>query len=107
MIFDSQHGAFAVFGVAAMIAVGEPRLDFSQIAQPDWLAAQRAERLQAGRPAIHYLMWCLLCTESSSRGLLASKPYDSDGNCLSRSLKTEQPSAVGLLARLGAIDALL
>jgi len=53
MIFDSQDGAYAVFSVALIIAVEEPRLDFSQIAQPDWLAAQRAERLQAGRPAIH------------------------------------------------------
>ena len=53
MIFDSQHGAFAVFGVAFIITVGEPRLDLSQIACPDRLTAQRAERLRAGRPAIH------------------------------------------------------
>ena len=31
---------FAVVGVAIMIAVGEPRPDFSQIARPDWLTAQ-------------------------------------------------------------------
>jgi hypothetical protein len=53
MIFDSQHGAFAVFGVAFIITVGDPRLDFSQIARPDRLAAQRTEGLRAGRPAIH------------------------------------------------------
>jgi hypothetical protein len=36
-----------------MIAVGEPRPDFSQIARPDWLTAQHTERLRAWRPAIH------------------------------------------------------
>jgi len=53
MIFDSQHGALAVFGVAFIITAGDPRLDFSQIARPDRLAAQRAEGLRAWRPAIH------------------------------------------------------
>jgi hypothetical protein len=53
MIFESQDGAFAVFGVAFIITIGEPRPDFSQIARPDWLAAQHTERLRAGRPAIH------------------------------------------------------
>ena len=53
MMFEIQHGASAVIGVAIMIAVGEPRPDFSQIARPDWLAAQHTERLRAGRPAIH------------------------------------------------------
>ena len=53
MIFENQDGAFAVIGVAIMIAVGEPRTDFSQIVRPDWLAAQHTERLRAGRPAIH------------------------------------------------------
>ena len=53
MIFDSQHGALAMFGVAFIITVGEPRLDFSQIARPDRLTAQHAEGLRAGRPAIH------------------------------------------------------
>src|SRR5258708_13745627 len=52
MIFESQHGAFAVLGVAFVITIGEPRLDFPQIARPDRLTAQRAERLPAGRPAI-------------------------------------------------------
>ena len=40
-------------GVALVIAVGEPRCKFSQVALPDWLAAQRTERLRAGCPAIH------------------------------------------------------
>ena len=53
MIFDSQRGAFAVFGVAFIITVGESRLDFSQIARPDRLTAQRAERLRTGHSAIH------------------------------------------------------
>ena len=53
MIFERQDGAFAVIGVAIMIAVGELRPDFSQIARPDWLAAQHTERLRTGRSAIH------------------------------------------------------
>ena len=42
-----------MISVAIMIAVGERCPDFSQIARPDWLTAQRTERLRAGRPAIH------------------------------------------------------
>ena len=53
MIFESQDGHFAVIGVAIMIAVGEPRPDFSEIARSDWLTTQHTERLRAGRPAIH------------------------------------------------------
>src|SRR6266699_423163 len=37
----------------AASAVGEPRRKFSQVALPDWLTAQRTERLRAGCPAIH------------------------------------------------------
>ena len=44
----------AVTVVALVIAVGEPRRKFSQVALPDWLTAQRTERLRAGCPAIHY-----------------------------------------------------
>ena len=53
MIFDCQDGAFAVFGVAFIITVGEPRLDLSQIARPDRLTAQSTGRSRTGRPAIH------------------------------------------------------
>ena len=53
MIFENQDGAFAVIGVAIMIAVGEPRTDLSQIVRPDWLTAQHTESLRTGRPAIH------------------------------------------------------
>src|SRR5258708_1994937 len=53
MIFESQYSLSAVIGVAIMIAVGESRPDFSQIARPDWLTAQHTARLPAGRPAIH------------------------------------------------------
>ena len=52
MIFENKDGALAVFGVAIMIAVGEPCVDFSQIARPDRLTAQNTESLRAGRPAI-------------------------------------------------------
>src|SRR6266446_3272913 len=38
---------------ALVIAVGEPRCKFSQIALPDCLTAERTERLRAGCPAIH------------------------------------------------------
>jgi hypothetical protein len=53
MIFDGQDRAFAMFGVALIITVGEPCLDFSQIACPDRPPAQRTERLSERRPAIH------------------------------------------------------
>jgi hypothetical protein len=53
MIFDSQHGALAMFGVAFIITVGELRLDFSQIASADRLTALPTGRLLAGRPAIY------------------------------------------------------
>jgi hypothetical protein len=42
-----------VIGVAIMITIGELRPDFSEVACPDWLAAQHTEGLLAGRPAIH------------------------------------------------------
>jgi hypothetical protein len=53
MIFESLDGHFAVIGVAIMIAIGEPRPDFSQIVRPDWLTTQHTERLRTRRPAIH------------------------------------------------------
>jgi hypothetical protein len=53
MLFERWDGSLAVTGVALVIAVGEPRCKFSQVALPDWLTAQRAERLRAGCPAIH------------------------------------------------------
>jgi hypothetical protein len=53
MSFESPDGHFAMIGVAIMIAVAEPRPDFSQIARPDWLTAQHTERLRGGHPAIH------------------------------------------------------
>jgi hypothetical protein len=42
-----------VIEIALVIAVGEPCCDFAQVAPPDWLTTQRAERLRAGCPAIH------------------------------------------------------
>jgi hypothetical protein len=53
MLLERQGGNLAVTGVALVIAVGEPRCKFSQIALPDCLTAQRTERLRAGCPAIH------------------------------------------------------
>jgi hypothetical protein len=54
MNFDGQYGALAVFGIAFIITVAEPRVDFPQIARPDRLTAQRTEGLAAGRPAIDH-----------------------------------------------------
>jgi hypothetical protein len=53
MLLERWDGSLAVTGVALVIAVGEPRCKFSQVALPDWLTAQRTERLRAGCPAIH------------------------------------------------------
>src|SRR5260370_2441933 len=46
-----------------------------------------------------------VCIERSLRGLMVSKSGETGGNCLPRGLKSEQPSAVGFLAGLEAIDA--
>jgi hypothetical protein len=129
MIFESKCGAFAVLGVAIMIAIGEPRLDLSQIVLPDRFAAQRTDRLPAGRSAIHQNKShmaspnavCVVpfanrrqdspigavCIEASLRGLLASKSYHSDCSGLSDGVKSQQPSAIALLAGPEVIDALL
>src|SRR4029077_10630989 len=53
MLLERQGGNLAVTGVTLVIAVGEPRCKFSQIALPDCLTAQRTERLRPGGPAIH------------------------------------------------------
>ena len=53
MILECKDGSLAVIDVAFVIAVEEPRHDVSQVALPDWLAAQRTGRLRAGCPAIH------------------------------------------------------
>jgi hypothetical protein len=54
MKLGRQDGNIAVIDVAIVIAVGEPRCDFSQVALSDWLTAQRTERLRPGCPAIHH-----------------------------------------------------
>jgi hypothetical protein len=43
-----------VIEVAPLVAVGEPRCDFPQVALSDGLTAPRTERLRSGYPAIHY-----------------------------------------------------
>jgi hypothetical protein len=96
MIFDSQRGAFAVFGIAFIITVGQPRVDFSQIARPDRLTAQRAEGLRAGRPAIH-----------QDESHVAPPHAEQNLQLLSDGLKSTYPSAVVLLADLEAISASL
>ncbi len=53
MLLERWDAKLAATGVALVLAVGEPRRKFSQVALPDWLTAQRTERLRAGCPAIH------------------------------------------------------
>jgi hypothetical protein len=53
MIYESQDGVRAVIDVAIVIAIGESRPDFSQIALSNWLTAQHTKRMRAGCPAIH------------------------------------------------------
>jgi hypothetical protein len=53
MLLERWDAKLAVTGVALVLAVGKPRRKFSQVALPDWLTAQRTERLRAGCPAIH------------------------------------------------------
>jgi hypothetical protein len=50
---ESQHCGLAVIGIAVMIAVAEPRVDFSQIACPDRLAAHDAQTTWTWRPAVY------------------------------------------------------
>jgi hypothetical protein len=54
MKLERQDGNIAVIDVAIVIAVGEPRCDFSQVALSDWLTPPRTERLRPGCPAIHH-----------------------------------------------------
>ena len=53
MIFECQDGVRAVFGIASIIAIGEPGFELSQISRPNRLAAERAKRLRAGPSAIY------------------------------------------------------
>jgi hypothetical protein len=53
MTFEKQDRAFAVTGVAIVVAVRELSPGFAQVARSDWLTAQHTEGFQAGRPAIH------------------------------------------------------
>src|SRR6266540_810934 len=48
MLLERWDGSLAVTGVALVIAVGEPRCKFSQVALPDWLTAPRTEKIAGG-----------------------------------------------------------
>jgi hypothetical protein len=82
-----------VFGIAFIVTVGEPRVDFSQIARPDRLAAQRTETSRAGRPAIH-----------QDESHVAPPNADQNMQLLSDGLKSTYPPAVVVLAGLEAIS---
>ena len=53
MFLEYREGGFAVTEVAVVITEGETRGELSQVAFADRLAAQRAERLWTGSPAVH------------------------------------------------------
>jgi hypothetical protein len=53
MTVESQDRTLAVIGIAFVIAVEEPRADFSQIARSDVFTAPRTKGLPARRPAVH------------------------------------------------------
>jgi hypothetical protein len=50
MKLERQDGNIAVIDVAIVIAVGEPRCDFSQVALSDWLTAPRAAWVSCHSP---------------------------------------------------------
>ena len=60
MLLERQGGNLAVTGVALVIAVGEPRCKFSQIALPDCLTAQRTER-DCGRGVLPFTKTNFMC----------------------------------------------
>jgi hypothetical protein len=53
MKLECRELEFAIAEVTVMIAVGEPRCEFSQVALSDRLTAHGTERSRLGRPAIH------------------------------------------------------
>src|SRR4030081_1795690 len=53
MLLEGRDGKLVATGVALVIAVGEPRRKFPQVAFPDWLTAQHTERSRAGCHAVH------------------------------------------------------
>src|SRR5271167_4642062 len=53
MICESLDRTPAVIRIAIVIAVEELRPDLSQVAGPDWLAAQHTGVLLEGRPVVH------------------------------------------------------
>jgi hypothetical protein len=100
-----------------MIAVDEVRPNFSQIARSDWLTAAYAHGLWAGRSAIHQNESHLpppnpkrnaASTEHCS-GILnfGKKSAGASPRSLSGGLKSTQPFAVAVLARLEAVNAFL
>jgi hypothetical protein len=53
MRVESQHSAYAVIGIAFVIAIEEPSTDFSQIVLSDVFTAPRSKRVPTRRPAVH------------------------------------------------------
>src|SRR5882724_12266445 len=60
MIFDGQDRVHALFGVAFIITTGDPRLDFSQVVEPDRLTAQKDCERGVLPFTNMYFMWHLL-----------------------------------------------
>jgi hypothetical protein len=101
MNFDGQYGALAVFGIAFIITVAEPRVDFPQIARPDRLTAQRTEGLAAGRPAIDHDE-SHVELPNAKRNAAGFSPRLPSGD-----VKSVQPSAVAVLSDLEAVSTFL
>jgi hypothetical protein len=74
MILQHWVGMFGMTEVAFVVAVGQPCSDFSHVALPDWLTAQRTERLRPGCPAIHQDEPHVL-RPCSSRGTEQPRPF--------------------------------
>jgi hypothetical protein len=114
MICQSQDGAFAMIGVAIMIAVDEVRSEFAQIVWPDWPTAQRTDGLPTGHPAIHQYEPHVAPpgVKQNSVSLLRNPGVRkfvmrcSVGPFSGRGLKWTEPAAVAVPAELEAISAL-
>ena len=84
MLLEREGGNLAVTGVALVIAVGESRCKFSQVALSNCLTAQRTERLRAGCPAIHQHEFYMLLVHRAALGVssFSRAPGAAEINCM-------------------------
>jgi hypothetical protein len=86
-------------GVAIVIAVGEVRPDFSQVACFDRLEAAHAKEPRARRPVVHHDEFHV--APSNAKQFALVEGWETLG-CMSDGLKLRYPSAIALLACLEA-----